>query len=414
MKYYDVVILTRGKKLQELIKATSKIEAKQKVLRMHPKSIVLRIVEGEAPLEDKLKQLFSAIKEQMTKKNVSLDAQVAAMRQMAVMTNAGLTIHDSVAEVAENTTDAGLKEILSKIADDIDSGHNMSDSIEPFRDRLGNITLAMIKLGEKTGNLAESLHKLSDILENIRDNITKFKKAMRQPLITLGAMVIAFTILIMVVVPKFKAIFEELGAELPWATQILLMIEHIFNNYGIFVLAGLVVALFLLKYFYTHDKKFKYSMDKTFLKIYLIKDIIFYSSMNRFFLVFGELVKSGVPITEALETSTELISNSVIREKLETVTLNVSRGSNLTQAFSETTLVENMLLQMIKAGEASGTVDAMISKVADYYDMKFQALLDNMSSYIEPIMLAFVAALVLLLALGIFLPMWDMAQAAKV
>lgn len=414
MKYFNVTVLARGKKSTELFKAHSKIDAKQKALKKYPKSMVLKVLEGDAPLEDKVMSFVHALQDQMTKKNVSLHAQVAAMRQLAVMTNAGLTIHDSVAEVAANTSDKGLREILTKIADDIDSGHSMSDSIEPFRDRMGNISLAMVQLGEKTGNLAEALHKLSDILENIRDNIAKFKKAIRQPLITLGAMAIAFTILIIVVVPKFKKIFEELGADLPFATQVLLTLEEIFNNYGLLALAILFGTLFTLKYFYQHDKKFKFNMDKIFLKIYLIKDIIYYSSMNRFFLVFGELVKSGVPITEALETTTELIDNLVIKEKLQSVAVNVGRGSNLAQAFTDTKLVENMLIQMIKAGETSGTVDAMIGKVADYYDMKFQHLLDNMSSYIEPIMLAFIAALVLLLALGIFMPMWDMAQAAKV
>ncbi len=414
MNYYNVTVMARGKKVQDLLKANNKLEAKQKAMKKYPKGMVLKVVEGETPAEEKLQNLFHAIKEQMTKKDISLHSQVAAMRQLAVMTNAGISIHDSVAEVAKNTTDEGLKEILSKVADDIDSGHNMSESVEPFQDRLGSITLAMIQLGEQTGNLAESLHKLSDILENIRDNIAKFKKAIRQPLITLGAMAIAFTILIIVVVPKFRKIFEELGAELPLPTRILLDIEYLFSNYGLYVLSGLVIALFFLRYFYTHEKKFKYSMDKLFLRIYLIKDIVFYSSMHRFFLVFGELVRSGVPITEALETATNLISNDVLREKLESVQLSVSRGSTLAQAFHDTQLLENMLIQMIKAGESGGSVDAMIEKVADYYDMKFQHILDNMSSYIEPIMLAFIAALVLLLALGIFMPMWDMAQAAKV
>lgn len=414
MKYYDVTVIARGKKITELVKANTKLEAKQRILKKHPKSMVLKVLEGETPFEDRVKNFAEAIKDQVTKKKISLHAQVASMRQLAVMTNAGLSIHDSVSEVALNTTDPGLKEILTKISDDIDSGHNMSDSVEPFKDRLGNITLAMIQLGEKTGNLAESLHKLSDILENIRDNIAKFKKAIRQPLITLAAMAVAFTILIMVVVPKFKEIFEDLDAELPMATKVLLYLEHLFNNYGLFVLAGLIAAIFTLNYTYKHNKDFKRKMDRLFLKIFLIKDIIFYSSMNRFFLVFGELVKSGVPITEALETSSELISNTIIREKLESVALNVGRGSNLAQAFTDTQLLENMLIQMLKAGETSGTVDAMIGKVADYYDMKFQHLLDNMSSYIEPIMLAFIAALVLLLALGIFMPMWDLAQAAKV
>jgi general secretion pathway protein F len=256
---------------------------------------------------------------------------------------------------------------------------------------------------------------VADILENIRDNTAKFKKAIRSPLITLAAMGIAFTILIMVVVPKFKDIFSKFKTELPLPTQILLKLEWAFNNYGLLILAILFAIVVGIKYLYKNNKEFKYKMDKLMIhpKFYLINKAIFLSTMHKYNLVFGELVKSGIPVSEALETAVGMVDNEAIKEQLLTVNANIGRGMNLAEAFQITGLYENMLLQMIKAGEAGGQLDAMLDKVTQYYDMEFQDLIDNLSTYIEPILLFFIAGLVLLMALGIFMPMWDLGKAVK-
>ena len=149
------------------------------------------------------------------------------------------------------------------------------------------------------------------------------------------------------------------------------------------------------------------------LHTYLIKDVIFFSTLNRFAIVFTELIRAGIPIADALDTATSMVDNAVLKEKLEGVKIAVQRGVSLTEAFKDTGVFENMIIQMISAGESSGQLDAMMRKVTDYYRMRFNNILDNMSSYIEPIMLAIIGALVLLLALGIFLPMWDMARAVQ-
>jgi general secretion pathway protein F len=252
-------------------------------------------------------------------------------------------------------------------------------------------------------------------MENIRDNTAKFKKAIRSPLITLTAMAIAFTILIMVVVPKFKDIFAEFKTELPLPTQILLKLEWAFSNYGIFILAFIAASIFAVKYMYKNNKDFKYQMDKILIhpKFYLINKAIFLSTMHKYNLVFGELVKSGIPVSEALETAVGMVDNAAIKEQLLTVNANIGRGMSLAESFEITGLYENMLLQMIKAGEAGGQLDAMLDKVTEYYDMEFQDLIDNLSAYIEPIMMFFFAGLVLLMALGIFMPMWDLGKAVK-
>jgi general secretion pathway protein F len=329
------------------------------------------------------------------------------------MTDAGIAINDTLTDVADNTENKQLKEIYTRINSDINAGNSMSDAMEPYTDEFGHVALAMTNLGERTGNLSESYHKLADILENIRDNNAKFKKAIRGPMITLAAMGIAFTILIMVVVPKFKDIFSKFKTELPMPTKILLNLEWAFSNYGVFILLLLVGGIIAMKYFYKNNKDFKYQMDKIMIhpKFYLINKAVFLSTMHKYNLVFGELVKSGIPVSEALDTAVGMVDNAAIKEQLLTVNANIGRGMSLAESFKITGLYENMLLQMIKAGEAGGQLDAMLDKVTNYYDMEFQDLIDNLSAYIEPIMMFFIAGLVLLMALGIFMPMWDLGKA---
>jgi len=414
MKYFSVTVMEKGKKRQEVLKAENKMGAIKLARQKFPRSMVTKAVETSAPLEDTFAAFFSSLKRSM-KSKIPINDKISTIRQIAVMTDAGIAINDTLEDVADNTHNAQLKEIYTKINSDINAGHSMSDALEPYSEEFGHVALAMTKLGERTGNISESYHKLADILENIRDNTAKFKKAIRTPLITLAAMAIAFTILIMVVVPKFKDIFAKFKTELPIPTQILLKIEWAFSNYGLYILAALILGVFLLKFFYKNNEDFQYQVDKLLIhpKFYLINKAIFLSTMHKYNLVFGELVRSGIPVSEALDTAVGMVDNLAIKEQLLSVNANIGRGMNLAEAFAITGLYENMLLQMIKAGEAGGQLDAMLEKVTQYYDMQFQDLIDNLAAYIEPIMLFFIAALVLLMALGIFMPMWDLGKAVK-
>ena len=344
-----------------------------------------------------------------------MNDKISTIRQIAVMTDAGIPINDTLLEVSENTDNKQLKEIYANVNADINAGNSMSDAMEPYTEEFGHVALAMTNLGERTGNISESYHTLADILENIRDNIAKFKKAIRTPLITLAAMGIAFTILIMVVVPKFKDIFDKFKTELPLPTKILLHLEWAFSNYGLYILIALAAGIFTLKFLYKNNKEFQYRVDKILIhpKFYLINKAIFLSTMHKYNLVFGELVKAGIPVSEALDTAVGMVDNLAIKEQLLSVNANIGRGMSLAESFQITGLYENMLLQMIKAGEAGGQLDAMLDKVTGYYHMEFQDLIDNLSAYVEPILLFFIAGLVLLMALGIFMPMWDLGKAVN-
>jgi len=414
MKYFNVTLMDRGKKRLEVVKADNKMEAIKLAKHKFPNNLIVKAVETSAPLEDILSDFFSQAGKSF-KGKIPIGDKISTIRQIAVMTDAGLPINDTLEDVADATDNKQLKEIYTRMYNDINAGNSMSDALKPYADEFGHVALAMTNLGERTGNISESYHKLADILENIRDNTAKFKKAIRTPLITLAAMGIAFTILIMVVVPKFKAIFAEFKTELPLPTQILLKLEWAFSNYGLYILAVMFLAFMTVKFMYKNNEDFKLAMDKILIhpRFYLINKAIFLSTMHKYNLVFTELVRSGIPVSEALDTAVDMVDNLAIKEQLLTVNANIGRGMSLAEAFDITGLYQNMLLQMIRAGESSGQLDAMLGKVTDYYDMEFQDLIDNLAAYVEPIMLFFIAGLVLLMALGIFMPMWDLGKAVK-
>ncbi len=414
MNYYKVTMTKRGKRITEVVKAKSKISAMRTAKQEFTGFNVLKAEETAPNMGDKIGDLLSGVQKSFEPK-VDIGNKISSIRQIAVMTDAGISIHDSIDEVAKNTENPKLRTIFTTMSNDINAGKGIGDSIEPYKEDFGHVAIAMTNLGEKTGNIAGAYHKLANILESIRDNTKKFKKAIRTPLITFAAMGVAFTILIMVVVPKFKEMFEKFDSALPVPTQILLFLENILNNYGLYVFGALIAIVYSGMHSYKTSREFKYKVDKILVhpKFYLIHKIVFFATMHKYTLVFGELVKSGIPVSEALDTAVGMVDNSYIKQKLLTVNANIARGISLSDAFEQTGLFENMLLQMIRAGENSGQLDMMLGKVEGYYDSRFQDLIDNLAAYIEPIMLFFIAGLVLLMALGIFMPMWDLGKAVK-
>lgn len=412
MKYFEVEYLFKGQRNRKLFRAPNRNDALTMAKISNP-GVILKVTESSPPADEQLNILKERILHAATGGGVKMPALIAAVRQLGVMTNAGISIHDSIKEVAKATTDKRLKTIFIQADDDLNSGLSLTESLMHFQHDLGDVTMAMVELGESTGNMSESLNKLASILEEIWENKQKFKKAIRYPITVMVAIVIAFTILMVYVVPKFKSIFDKFQSELPLPTKILLGMENAINSYGLYILAGLIGLVILGRYMYANNEEFKKGFDRYILKVYLIGNIVFFSTMSRFNLVFTELVRAGIPIADALDTALLTINNTYLKNRLGSVKISVQRGVSLTKAFSETGLYEGMLIQMISAGEQSGNLDLMLEKVTDYYKSRFNDIIDNIASYIEPILIGVIAGIVLLLALGIFMPMWDLAQAVK-
>ena len=413
MKFFEVEYMANGRRQKMTLKANNRSEA-QALAKTKKAGVIVKVGETKSiPLEEQFADMINKVSVLLGGSKIKINNLIAAFRQLSVMTNAGISIHDSIKEVSKSTEDKRLKAIFATLNDDLNQGQSLTDAITKFKGELGDVVIAMVKLGESTGNMSESLHKLSDILQEVWENQRKFKKALRYPIIVMSAMAIAFIILMIFVVPQFREIFEQLGAKLPLPTIILLSIESALSNYGLYILVGFIATIYAIRYLYKRNDDFKYKFDKFMLKVYLINKIIFYSTMNRFNLIFTELVRAGIPIADALETATLTVENQDIHDKLATIKIAVQRGVSLTEAFRDTQLYESMLIQMLSAGEKGGAIDAMLEKVTDYYKAKFSDLVDNISSYVEPIMLLFMAGMVILLALGIFMPMWDLGNAVQ-
>jgi general secretion pathway protein F/MSHA biogenesis protein MshG len=412
MKWYKVTFFYKGKQQDTVIRSLNKAEAIINAKKLN-KGLLIKVEEIPMPFEERLKLLKDIFFTRILRKKLKYPSYISALRQLSVLLKAGISLKDALEDIGNNSNDPLIKEIFLAAADAIDSGKSLSDVFAEYEEYLGGISLAMIRLGEQTGDLAMAIEYLAQIYENMYENRRKMIKALRYPIITLVAIVVAFVFLILLVVPKFKAMFEQLHAKLPLPTRILLGIEHVLSNYGLIVLAVLSLIIIIIIFLYKTSYSFKYTADKILLKTPLIGKIIEYATLHRFLLTLSSLLRSGIPLLDALKISEGIIANEVIKEKIKQIIIGINQGRTLAEMMNETKLVNFIALRMISAGEESGELDTMLSKAADYYEDRFQDIIDNMQASIEPIMLTIIGALVLLLALGIFLPMWDLASAAK-
>ena len=412
MKYYKVSVFYKGKQQDFIIKSLNKAEAIIDAKKNH-KGILVKIEEIPMPFEEKIKVFKDIVNNKILRKKLSYPSYISSIRELAVLIKAGISLKDALEDIGKNTKDRLIKEMFLKAADAIDSGKTLSDVFAEYENYVGGISLAMIRLGEQTGDLVDALSYLADIYDNMYQNRRKMIKALRYPIITLVAIVIAFVFLILLVVPKFKAIFEQLHANLPLPTRILLAIENIMTNYGFITLMIFITIIIIVVFLYKTSYKFKYQVDKLLLKTPLISQIIEYATLHRFLLTLSSLLRSGIPLLDALKISEGIVENEIIKEKLKIIINGINQGRSLSEMLKETELVNFIALRMISAGEESGELDSMLEKAAQYYEERFQDIIENMQASIEPIMLSVIGSLVLLIALGIFLPMWDLANAAK-
>ena len=271
----------------------------------------------------------------------------------------------------------------------------------------------MIELGEQTGMLAESFRDLAQILSEIQKNREKLKSATRYPVFILIAMSIAFAIVILFVIPPFKGIFDQIGSDLPLATKLLLWLEWFLETFGLYILALGIIAAVVVNYMYRKYEKVRYILDKFLLKVYIVGDVIEYAMLGRFLYSFERLTTAGVPLMDALDTALGVIDNFYMKEQLLKIKSSIAEGRGLASGFKESKLFENMIVQMISSGENSGNLSRMLEKATNYYRSKYLNIVDNISTLIEPILIAGIAGFVATLAFGIFMPMWSMASAMQ-
>ena len=408
--WFEIEYILGGERHKYVMSSSHKVEAIQdfKALEI---GVFVEIKEIKEPSNVKLDRLKSAIKDKLRAKKIPLEPYIATLRHISTMLNAGLPITICLEDVIKTTEHKRLLEIYEHILKEVESGISLSAAFERYESEVGTISVALLDLGEKTGTLDESIEKLADILQEVHDNRMKLKKATRYPIIVIVAMAIAFSFVITLVVPQFQAMFEEYHTELPFPTLLLLWIENAITNYGVFVLLGMMLISFGLSMLYKRSEKFKLGFDKYMLKVYIVGQVIYLSMIGRFIFVFDRLSTSGVPIIDSLKTAIGIVENEYLKRQLNKIIEAIEEGRSLKDGFENTKQFESMTLQMISAGESSGSLSAMLDKISDIYRKKYAYLVDNVATMIEPLLIAAIAGFVLLLALGIFLPMWSIAEA---
>lgn len=344
--------------------------------------------------------------------NVKVDDLVIFTRQMYSLAKAGIPILRAVKGLADTTGSKRLAVALNDIAGQLERGRTLSSALNKHDQVFGRLFTSIVHVGENTGKLDEAFSQLSFYLERDQETRKQIKAATRYPMFVLIAIVIAMVIMNIVVIPIFAEMFSSLGAELPLMTRILLATSHFFITKWIYLLVGIALSVFLLMK-YLRTERGRYKWDKTKLKLPVVGSIFERTLLGRFARSFSMMLVSGVPLNSALNLVAEAVSNAFMSERILSMRKNIEKGESLSKVSSSSKLFTPLVLQMINVGEETGRVDELLTEVAEFYEREVDYDLKNLTSKIEPILISIVAGMVLVLALGIFTPMWDMMGAVK-
>lgn len=411
MKFFQIRYKIGKQKSSIVLSAAHKIDAMQN-FRDKSLGVPLSVREVSEPLSLKWERLQSHYTSPIKNRQVKEEVYIAFLDQLATMLDAGMPINLCLAESICDTPDPMLHAIFTEVLSDIENGQSLSASISRFQPQLGVLSLSMFTLGEQTGTLSIAIAKLSAIIQQIYTNRQMLKKATRYPIFIIVAMTIAFTVVITFVVPQFQAFFEQSGMELPFPTKLLLWTEHALRVYGPYIIGAAIVLATVFRYAYSKYPALQLITDRYFLKIFIVGKVTYYAMIGRFIYLFNVLSEAGIPIIESLQIAMGVVDNSYMKQELQKIALAIEDGRSLAQGFEQTGQFEGMVLQMIKAGESSGSLGKMLGKVNGVYNNRYTYIVDNIAAMIEPILIAAIAGFVLVLALGIFLPMWSMVDIA--
>nr|WP_252732241.1 type II secretion system F family protein [Paraglaciecola arctica] len=344
--------------------------------------------------------------------NVTLDDLVIFSRQMYSLAKSGIPILRAVKGLADTTGSKRMAMALDDVADQLERGRTLSTALNKHDQVFGRLFVSIVHVGENTGKLDEAFLQLSFYLEREQETRKQIKAATRYPMFVLMAIVIAMVIMNMVVIPIFAEMFVSFGAELPLMTRILLATSNFFITKWPFLVVGITVGIYLLvRYLRTETGRYKW--DKTKLKLPIVGSIFERTLLGRFARSFSMMLVSGVPLTSALNLVAEAVNNAYMAECILNMRKNIEKGENLSRVASSSKLFTPLVLQMISVGEETGRVDELLAEVAEFYEREVDYDLKSLTSKIEPILISIVAGMVLILALGIFTPMWDMMGAIK-
>ena len=333
-------------------------------------------------------------------------------RQMHTITRTGLPLLKGLSGLMETTHNEVLKEALVDVIDNLESGRELAASMKGHPKIFSALFINLVEIGEATGTLDVAFQRLYEYLSMDQEVRDRVKAAVRYPIVVLIAVAIALTIITVFVIPNFAPIFRALGDNIPLPTRIIMGVSNFTINYWGYILGGIALGTVATsKYINTESGRLRW--DKLKLRLPVIGIIVNNAAMSRITRSLAISISAGLPINQTLRTVSASIGNTWLGEKMAALSSDIERGESLSRTAADSGLFTPLILQMIALGEETGALPELLDESSDYYKREVDYDLENLSAALEPILIVTVGAIVLVLALGVFLPMWDMVARAK-
>lgn len=343
---------------------------------------------------------------------VGLEDLMLFCRQMHTLLKSGVPIIRALAGLTEASTNQALATVLVDLRENLEAGREMSVAMQRHPKVFSGFMMAVVRVGEMTGRLDEVFQRLYEYYafeKHVREQVAA---ALRYPSFVVSAIVAAMFILNIFVIPVFAKLFSSFGAKLPLATRMLMASSDFFVAYWpIMIFGGLAIAVGFR--IYTRSGSGRYQWDRFKLHLPIVGDLIHKATLSRFTRSFALASRSGVPIVQALSIVGSVVDNAFMEDRLAKMRNGIERGESILRTSAASGVFSPLVLQMIAVGEETGEIDSMMEDVADLYEREVTLEVEGLSAKIEPILLVIMGVLVLILALGIFMPMWSLASAAR-
>lgn len=360
----------------------------------------IREAEDTASGNVSLRQIF-------TRERITDVERITFARQMHNLTKAGLPLDRAIRGLEASLANPGFKRVLREVVGNLERGNTLADSLAQHPKVFNELFISLVTVGENTGRLDLAFADLARYIEVERTTAKQLKSATRYPMFVLAAMAGAIAVITVFVIPAFSGVFDRLGADLPWQTRALIATSEFAVSFWPAILGWSIVAYGAFR-FWSQSQRGGIQWDRIRINIPLVGSIFERIALARFAKTFAIMGRSGVPVVRALSIVSEVVGNKHIGSKIIDMGTGVSRGESLYLTAQRSNIFLPLVLQMIAVGEESGNLPDLLDEVSDFYDGEIEYDLNRLTESIEPILIMFIAVLVLILALGVFLPIWDL------
>ena len=397
--YKWVAETKKGKTLKGEIEA-----ADEKIARLQLKRRNLTV----SKIKQKPKDLFenvSFMQPKVTNKDI-----VIFTRQFSTMIDAGLPLVQGLNILAEQTENKTFRNILKQITKDVEGGSSLGEALKKHPQVFDNLFVNLVTAGEIGGILDTILQRLAAYIEKAEKLKNQIKGAMTYPIVVVAIAVLVIGVILVFVIPVFEEMFSGFGAALPAPTQLVVNMSRFLKGNIIYIIPAFIVLGYLLGK-YRKSKKGRKQTDTLFLKLPIFGELLRKVAVARFTRTLGTMIASGVPILDALEVVAKTAGNVVIEEVIYDVRSSIAEGQSIAEPLGESDVFPKMVVQMISVGEATGALDSMLEKIADFYDDEVDAAVDALTSMLEPLLMVFLGGSIGGLVVAMYLPIFQMAAA---